>query len=190
MADGNPPAHRIHSAADEAAEAAGSSTPHIRSASDEAAGKRQPPAGQRSPQADSGTDRAARDFAKRATGWAAQQRNPAADGDRTVSGRTPENGLPLGGQNLALVQQFGGAMTSAYGAVYTELIQQMQRAAARQTEMLGDLSQVRGPGEAFAIGQRYLMQGMMDLLGSNMRLAQVSLDAVKTANRDAGQRDT
>lgn len=188
MADGNPPAHRIHSAADEAAETTGASAPHIRSAGDETTGKRESPAAQRSPQTDNGIDRAARDFAKRATGWAAQQRNRVPDPERDAGGRG--DGIPMGGQNLALAQQFGGAMTSAYGAVYTELIQQMQRAAARQTEMLGDLSQIRGPGEAFAIGQRYMMQGMMDLLGSNMRLAQSSFDAVKTASRATGQRDT
>lgn len=197
MADGTPPAHRIRSAADEAAESTNASAPHIQSASDETAGKpRHSPAGQRSQQSDTGTERAARDFAKRVTGWTAQPRNPSADPTPNAGGRNPGDGREAGGNNLgmgnnlAMAQQVGGAMTSAYGAVYAEMIQQMQRASMRQTEMLSDLSQIRGPGDAFAIGQRYLMQGMMDMLGSNMRMAQASFDAVRTAGRATGQRDT
>lgn len=94
-------------------------------------------------------------------------RLPSTSGDHSASdaGRAAEQGI-----NRAT--EFGSALTSGYGAAFSEAVSFMNRAVERQNTMVSSMLQARGPQDIMMAGNRYLVDGWMAFFDANARAVQ------------------
>jgi hypothetical protein len=185
MTDGTSAVRTIRSASDEATAKTESSKAHtIRSASNEGATRADNPAAkqphdQSARPFDKMAAKAGRDFAERATGWAAQQSGTAGE----LAGRTVQGIIRQADQSLPLAMELGSVMASSYGTAYAEIVKHMCQAAQRQSEMMSDMLRARSPSDVLFAGNRYLLGGLQASFETNARIAQASVETMQEAGR-------
>jgi hypothetical protein len=142
--------------------------PTIRSASDEAAGTNAPkgysirnPSEEHAPKIARGPGQQSKPWPPKLTATSNGQ-----SFDRALNQRHDEGG------SRAMAR--GDALTSGYGAAFSEAAAFMNQAVERQNEMMSSMLQARGPLDIVTAANRYLLGGWLAFFEVNVRVAQAA----------------